>query len=83
MRAIEAKTFSGYGGFREVERELLPLVQEDGFAVIPFNPLAGGLLSGKYKRGDTPEKGRFSAELGGFGRAYHAWYWHEREFEDQ
>jgi aryl-alcohol dehydrogenase-like predicted oxidoreductase len=67
--------------FREVERELFPLVQEEGLAVIPFNPLAGGLLSGKYKHGDTPEKGRFSAELGGPGQAYHARYWHEREFE--
>src|SRR6202035_5080657 len=28
-----------------------------------------------------PEKGRFSAELGGFGKTYHARYWHEREFE--
>jgi aryl-alcohol dehydrogenase-like predicted oxidoreductase len=67
--------------FREVERELFPLAQEEGLAVIPFNPLAGGLLSGKYKHGDTPEKGRFSAELGGFGKAYQARYWHEREFE--
>jgi 1-deoxyxylulose-5-phosphate synthase len=67
--------------FREVERELFPLAQEEGLAVIPFNPLAGGLLSGKYKHGDTPEKGRFSAELGGFGQMYHARYWHEREFE--
>jgi Aldo/keto reductase family len=67
--------------FREVERELFPLVQEEGLAVIPFNPLAGGLLSGKYKHGDTPDKGRFSAELGRFGQAYHARYWHEREFE--
>jgi aryl-alcohol dehydrogenase-like predicted oxidoreductase len=67
--------------FREGERELFPLAQEDGIAVIPFNPLAGGLLSGRYKRSDTPEKGRFSAELGGFGKLYHARYWHEREFE--
>jgi aryl-alcohol dehydrogenase-like predicted oxidoreductase len=67
--------------FREVERELFPLAQEEGLAVIPFNPLAGGLLSGKYNHGDTPEKGRFSAELGGFGQMYHARYWHEREFE--
>ena len=67
--------------FREVERELFPLVQEDGLAVIPFNPLAGGLLSGKYKYSDTPEKGRFSAELGAFGKGYQARYWHEREFE--
>jgi 1-deoxyxylulose-5-phosphate synthase len=57
------------------------LAREEGLAVIPFNPLAGGLLSGKYKHGDTPEKGRFSAELGGSGQAYHAWYWHEPEFE--
>ena len=67
--------------FREVERELFPLAQEAGIAVIPYNPLAGGLLSGRYKHSDAPEKGRFSAELGGFGKLYHARYWHEREFE--
>jgi aryl-alcohol dehydrogenase-like predicted oxidoreductase len=67
--------------FREVERELFPLAQEDGLAVIPFNPLAGGLLSGRYKHSDTPEKGRFSAELGQFGKLYQTRYWHEREFE--
>jgi aryl-alcohol dehydrogenase-like predicted oxidoreductase len=67
--------------FREVERELFPLAQEDGIAVIPYNPLAGGLLSGKYRRSDTPEKGRFSAELGGFGKLYQTRYWHEREFQ--
>jgi aryl-alcohol dehydrogenase-like predicted oxidoreductase len=67
--------------FREVERELFPLTQEDGIAVISFNPLAGGLLSGRYKHGDMPEKGRFSSELGRFGEMYHARYWHEREFE--
>ena len=67
--------------FREPERELFPLVQEEGLAVIPYNPLAGGLLTGKYTHGDTPEKGRFSAELGWFGQSYQARYWHEREFE--
>jgi 1-deoxyxylulose-5-phosphate synthase len=67
--------------FREVERELFPLAQEDGIVVIPYNPLAGGLLRGRYRRSDTPEKGRFSAELGGFGKLYQARYWHEREFQ--
>jgi aryl-alcohol dehydrogenase-like predicted oxidoreductase len=67
--------------FREVERELIPLAQEEGLAVIPYNPLAGGLLSGRYKYSDTPENGRFSKELGGFGKLYQARYWHEREFE--
>jgi aryl-alcohol dehydrogenase-like predicted oxidoreductase len=67
--------------FREIERELLPLAQEDGLAVIAFNPLAGGLLSGRYKHSDKPDKGRFSAEVGQFGTMYQARYWHEREFE--
>jgi aryl-alcohol dehydrogenase-like predicted oxidoreductase len=39
--------------FREIERELLPLVQEEGLGVIPYNPLAGGLLTGKYRRPAT------------------------------
>jgi 1-deoxyxylulose-5-phosphate synthase len=67
--------------FREPERELFPLAQEAGLAVIPYNPLAGGLLSGRYRHGDAPDKGRFSDELGGFGQLYRARYWHEREFE--
>jgi aryl-alcohol dehydrogenase-like predicted oxidoreductase len=67
--------------FRQIERELLPLTQEERLAVIPFNPLAGGLLSGKYRHDETPDKGRFSAELGNFGAMYHARYWNQRQFE--
>jgi aryl-alcohol dehydrogenase-like predicted oxidoreductase len=64
--------------FREVERELLPLAQEENLAVIPFNPLAGGLLTGKYQPDETPGEGRFSAENGQFGAMYQARYWHQR-----
>ncbi|MGV1761193.1 aldo/keto reductase [Rhizobium sp. A22-96] len=67
--------------FREIERELLPLAQEENLAVIPFNPLAGGLLSGRYQQDEKPETGRFSAEVGQFGAMYMARYWHQREFE--
>jgi aryl-alcohol dehydrogenase-like predicted oxidoreductase len=67
--------------FREIERDLLPLAAEERLAVIPFNPLAGGLLSGKYRRDETPKEGRFSAQLGQFGSMYHARYWHQREFD--
>jgi aryl-alcohol dehydrogenase-like predicted oxidoreductase len=67
--------------FRQIERELLPLSQEEQLAVIPFNPLAGGLLSGKYRQDETPDKGRFSAELGTFGASYLARYWNQRQFE--
>jgi aryl-alcohol dehydrogenase-like predicted oxidoreductase len=33
---------------RDIERELLPLCSEEGIGVIPYSPLAGGVLTGKY-----------------------------------
>ena len=45
------------GDFREFERELFPLCLEEGVGVIPYNPLAGGLLSGKYGRHKPPPEG--------------------------
>jgi aryl-alcohol dehydrogenase-like predicted oxidoreductase len=39
---------------RRVERELMPMVQTYGIGTIPWSPLAGGLLSGKYRRGEQP-----------------------------
>src|SRR6202034_2983515 len=66
--------------FRQVERELLPFCAEDGVGVIPYNPIAGGLLSGKYRRGDPPVEGtRFT--LGNAGPMYQGRYWHDREFD--
>src|SRR6478672_201155 len=35
---------------RDIERELLPQCKEEGLAVLPWSPLAGGVLSGKYKK---------------------------------
>ncbi len=65
--------------FRQVERELLPLCQEEGLGVIPYNPLAGGFLSGKHRREAGPTAGtRFT--IGGAARLYAERYWHEREF---
>ncbi|MEO8078968.1 MAG: aldo/keto reductase [Caldimonas sp.] len=65
--------------FREIERELLPLAGEEGLAVIPYNPLAGGLLSGKYEPGAKPaENSRFT--LGTAGAMYQDRYWNERSF---
>ncbi|MEU8207730.1 aldo/keto reductase [Micromonospora sp. NPDC049044] len=40
---------------REIEREVLPVAQRYGLAVIPWSPLAGGWLSGRYHSGlDAP-----------------------------
>ncbi len=38
---------------RELEWELLPLAREEGLGVLPWSPLRGGWLSGKYHRGMT------------------------------
>jgi len=39
---------------RDVEREVLPVCREEGLGVIPWSPLAGGFLTGKYSREDAP-----------------------------
>ncbi|HLY93388.1 MAG TPA: aldo/keto reductase [Gaiellaceae bacterium] len=42
---------------REPEHEVLPLCAEHGLGFTPFSPLAGGWLTGKYKRGEAPPRG--------------------------
>jgi aryl-alcohol dehydrogenase-like predicted oxidoreductase len=65
--------------FRSFERDLLPMCEEESIAVIPYNPPAGGLLTGKHDRQAPPPAGtRFS--LGTAARRYQERYWNEREF---
>jgi len=65
--------------FRAFERDLLPMCSEEAIAVISYNPLAGGLLTGKHDRASPPQQGtRFA--LGTAGARYQARYWNEREF---
>jgi aryl-alcohol dehydrogenase-like predicted oxidoreductase len=42
---------------REIERELLPYCKWANVGILPYFPLAGGFLTGKYKRGETPAPG--------------------------
>jgi len=66
--------------FREFERELFPLCEEEGVGVIPYNPIAGGMLSGKHDRTKSPEEGtRFT--LGNAARTYQDRYWHDNVFD--
>ena len=65
--------------FRQNERELFPLCREEGIAVIPYNPLAGGMLTGKHRRSATPAEGRFT--LGKAAKMYTERYWHDREWD--
>jgi aryl-alcohol dehydrogenase-like predicted oxidoreductase len=46
---------------RRIERELIPVAQTWGLAVIPWSPIGGGLLSGKYRKGQPlPPGGRYT-----------------------
>jgi aryl-alcohol dehydrogenase-like predicted oxidoreductase len=46
----------------EVEQELVPACERFGVGILPYFPLASGLLTGKYRRGDAPpEGGRIAA----------------------
>jgi len=45
---------------RDVEAEHIPAAREGGMGVMPWSPLAGGFLTGKYRREDTSGSGRLS-----------------------
>jgi aflatoxin B1 aldehyde reductase len=62
---------------RSIEQELIPCCRRYGIEVVIYNPLAGGLLSGKIKSAETPAEGRFSDNAPVSG----AWY-RDRYFKD-
>jgi aryl-alcohol dehydrogenase-like predicted oxidoreductase len=65
---------------RDIEAEHLPLCRDQGVGVIAYNPLAGGLLTGKYESLEAvPEGTRFS--LGKAGELYRERYWHKAHLE--
>ena len=39
---------------RRIENELIPLAQRYGLAILPWSPLAGGILAGRYRKGEAP-----------------------------
>ncbi|MDE0298447.1 MAG: aldo/keto reductase [Candidatus Poribacteria bacterium] len=50
---------------RDIEVELLPLCREHGIGVVPYSPLARGVLSGKYRQGKSPPEGSRAARRDG------------------
>ncbi len=48
---------------RRFEDELAQACRQEGVSLIPYSPLAGGVLSGKYQDGARPDGARFSAYL--------------------
>ena len=58
---------------REIEAELLPACAAEGVGVIPYNPLGGGLLTGKHTKGEPPAPDtRF-----GLREVYRDLYWQD------
>ena len=65
---------------RDIEYELLPLCATEGLGVCVYNPLAGGLLSGKHDPSKPPAAGtRFSNDT--MGKMYYERYWNQTNFE--
>ena len=61
---------------REIEREVIPLCVDQGIGVVPYSPLAGGVLTGKYKTGSQPPSdSRGALELGWLKR--HNFHWED------
>jgi aryl-alcohol dehydrogenase-like predicted oxidoreductase len=64
--------------FRHIEAELFPLALGQGIGVISYNPLAGGMLTGRYQAGQALQEGtRFTLETA--GQLYRARYWQEAQ----
>lgn len=67
--------------FRMIEDEIVPLCEAKGVGIIAYNPLAGGMLTGRYKKQQEIETGtRFG--LNHAGQLYQKRYWHEAVFEE-
>lgn len=68
---------------RMIEPELIPACRRYGLDIVVYNPVAGGLLSGKYSAADLkkdPEEGRFSDSVGRMGKMYRARYFRDSTF---
>jgi aryl-alcohol dehydrogenase-like predicted oxidoreductase len=71
MKALSVSDARGYSRYvsaqfqyslvrRDIEYEFLPLFESEGLGLLPWGPLGGGFLSGKYRRGERPTSGRIA-----------------------
>lgn len=66
---------------RSLEKELIPACKRYGLDIVVYNPIAGGLFSGKYKTKDIPKEGRYSDAVGRMGEMYRKRYFKDSTFE--
>jgi aryl-alcohol dehydrogenase-like predicted oxidoreductase len=74
MKALDFSQYTRVAGFaslqayytiasRDLEREIVPLLKDQKVGLLVWSPLAGGLLSGKYKRGEQGGRGEQAKEF--------------------
>ncbi|KAI6906948.1 Aldo/keto reductase [Hortaea werneckii] len=66
---------------RSIEPELIPACRRYGLDIVVYNPIAGGIFSGKYKSTEVPEEGRYSDKVGRMGAMYRTRYFKDATFE--
>ena len=66
---------------RSIEPELIPACRRYGIDIVVYNPIAGGLFSGKYKTSEVPTEGRYSNSVGRMGEMYRKRYFKDATFD--
>ena len=66
---------------RSLEQEVVPACHRYGLDLVVYNPLAGGLFSGKIKTADVPVEGRFSETHSSEGKKYRDRYFKDATFD--
>ncbi|KAL1297457.1 hypothetical protein AAFC00_004984 [Neodothiora populina] len=66
---------------RSLDAELIPACRRYGLDIVIYNPIAGGIFSGKYKSSDVPTEGRYSDSVGKMGQMYRARYFKDATWE--
>ena len=66
---------------RDIEVEIVPVCQKFGLGIIPWSPLGGGMLTGKYRRGEEPGEGSRFGQPGPFQQIWVRRVLRDRNYE--
>lgn len=66
--------------FRLIEEDLVPMALDEGLGIISYNPLAGGMLTGRYRNNASVEEGTRFGLGNNAGSLYQERYWQEAQF---
>jgi aryl-alcohol dehydrogenase (NADP+) len=67
--------------FRMIEDDLVPMALDEGIGIISYNPLAGGMLTGRYRKNSNIEEGTRFGLGNNAGSFYQQRYWQEAAFD--